>query len=131
MHAWAKLDWENCNAEKNFDASNAYSQSKLLNVIFSNELHIRLINNNICTYALHPGVIATKLLRAGWSGGASVESGAETSVYLATKEWNKEESGLYWDNNRIVTCSAEGRKSENGQFLFDMAEKHSSIKWPL
>ncbi|MCK5538212.1 MAG: SDR family NAD(P)-dependent oxidoreductase, partial [Bacteroidales bacterium] len=71
-HSWAKIDWDNINAEKSYDATNAYSLSKLFNLQFSNELHRRLIDKEICINAVHPGVIDTKLLRAGWGGGARI-----------------------------------------------------------
>ena len=41
----------------------AYRQSKLANILFSNELGIREAEHGINTYSLHPGVIATDLWR--------------------------------------------------------------------
>ena len=99
-HAWATPNMENINEEKAFDAQNAYALSKLFNLMFSHELH-RRYKDKICVNALHPGVIATKLLRVAWSGGDSVEKGAETSVFLAHADKKVLKCGKYWTDSKL------------------------------
>jgi NAD(P)-dependent dehydrogenase (short-subunit alcohol dehydrogenase family) len=66
----------------NFIGSEAYSNSKLCNILFTKKL-VRENPRIICN-ALHPGVIDTKLLRAGWGGGGSdLNSGADQLLYGA------------------------------------------------
>jgi NAD(P)-dependent dehydrogenase (short-subunit alcohol dehydrogenase family) len=97
-HKWAKLDFDNLNGEKGYDGQNAYSISKLANILFTYKLH-RMTKGKPAVNALHPGVIGTKLLYAGWGmGGDSLENGAKTSVYLASSEEVKGVSGKYFVN---------------------------------
>lgn len=102
-HQNAYLDWNNLNGEKSFSPYGAYSLSKLANVLFSNELAKRLKETKAKSYSLHPGVITTKLLRAGFNmSGASVKKGAETSVYLASSKEAAKLSGEYFIDCKIA-----------------------------
>ena len=60
------INWEDINYEDKkttYLPMLAYRQSKLANILFSNELGIREAEHGINTYSLHPGVIATDLWR--------------------------------------------------------------------
>jgi len=101
-HQSAKLEWDNLNAEKHYDAYMVYSLSKLANVLFSKELSERLNCSGVTSNSLHPGVIATKLLAAGFSiGGSSVKKGSDNSVYLASSPEVKNISGKYFVDKKI------------------------------
>ena len=101
-HQSSKLEWDNLNAEKLYDAYGVYSLSKLANVLFSKELSERLNGSGVTSNSLHPGVIATKLLAAGFStGGSSVKKGAENSVYMASSPEVKNISGKYFVGKKI------------------------------
>ncbi len=100
-HLRATLDFENLQGEKKFDGYNAYSLSKLANVLFAVELAEKMKGSHITSNALHPGVIATKLLAAGFSiKGAPLEEGTETLVYLATSPEVCGVSGKYFVKKR-------------------------------
>jgi len=62
------LDFDDINLRNynSYGTWKAYGQSKLANIIFSNELNLRLKNDKIPITAcsLHPGVIQTELLRS-------------------------------------------------------------------
>ncbi len=101
-HQNTSLDFDNLNAEKKFNAYGAYSLSKLANVLFSKELAERLTGISVASNSLHPGVISTKLLSAGFNiSGTSVKKGAETSVYLASSSEAKNISGEYFIDKKI------------------------------
>lgn len=69
----------------NFTGYAAYAQSKLANVLHARGLAVAYQPTQLLAFSLHPGVISTKLLAAGFAArGADVESGAATSVRLAT-----------------------------------------------
>jgi NAD(P)-dependent dehydrogenase (short-subunit alcohol dehydrogenase family) len=77
----------------------AYAQSKLANVMHALELAETHAPTTVAAYALHPGVISTKLLRDGFAGmrGGSVGHGAATSIKLATAPTIAEPSGTYYN----------------------------------
>ena len=80
-HTRAELVFENLNSTKYFDSYNTYAVSKPANVLFTYKLADQLKNDGVTVNVLHPGVIDTKLLHAGFNiGGASVEESAATSV---------------------------------------------------
>jgi len=64
-HMTGRIHFENINLRNNaYSPSKAYSQSKLVNVLFTREFAKRLTkNNNIKVYCLHPGIIRTDLMR--------------------------------------------------------------------
>jgi NAD(P)-dependent dehydrogenase (short-subunit alcohol dehydrogenase family) len=97
-HQSAGFDFENLQAERHFEAYGAYANSKLANIAFTYELALRLKGTGITANTLHPGVIGTKLLRAGFGsmGGSSLEKGARTTVYLATSQDVDSISGKYF-----------------------------------
>jgi len=100
-HLRATLDFENLQGEKKFDGYDAYSRSKLANVLFAVELAERMKGSKLTSNALHPGVITTKLLEAGFAmKGASLEEGAETLVYLASSPEVEGVTGKYFVKKR-------------------------------
>ncbi|MFN7134432.1 MAG: SDR family oxidoreductase, partial [Myxococcales bacterium] len=96
-HHRGQLDFGNLQGERRFDGYGAYALSKLANVLFTLELAERLAGSGVTANCLHPGVITTKLLKAGFGmSGAPVASGAATSVYLATSDEVRGVSGKYF-----------------------------------
>jgi NAD(P)-dependent dehydrogenase (short-subunit alcohol dehydrogenase family) len=97
----SEMDFSNLQGEKHYSGYEAYALSKLANILFSFRLADRLKNDGITVNCLHPGVINTKLLDAGWGMcGTSVEKGAETSVYLASSPEVEGVSGRYFRDSR-------------------------------
>ena len=101
------LDFGNLQGEKHYEGYDAYSRSKLCNILFTYSLAQNLNGTGVSVNALHPGVIRTKLLRDGWGfGGAPVETGSKTSVYLAVSKDVENTTGAYFINNRISNPAA-------------------------
>lgn len=113
-HQRATLDLGDIGFERApYEGYAAYARSKLANVLFAFELARRLAGTNapgaahVTSNALHPGVITTKLLRAGFGmDGASVEDGAKTSVFLATSPDVASVTGTYFADARPAKASA-------------------------
>ena len=63
------IDFDDLQGAKDYVARRAYSQSKLANILFIDELSRRVAGRGITTISMHPGVYATRLLDAfhGWS----------------------------------------------------------------
>ncbi len=103
-HYSARLDFARLGAgdsegrRRRYDPHEAYAQSKLCNVLFTYALADRLRGTGVTANCLHPGVVATKLLRAGFGGGRGQHplEGARTSVYLASAPEVAEVSGRFF-----------------------------------
>ena len=85
------LNWEN----RRFSGWRSYGDSKLMNLLFTNELNRRLAGSGVVAFALHPGMVTTELARDQhwWMKLVgigllpfmkNVERGAATTVYVAT-----------------------------------------------
>ena len=116
------MDFDNLNGEKYYDMYNAYGLSKLENCLFTYKLARELAGSNISVHALHPGVIATKLLHMGWgSGGTPVHTGAKTTVYVSVSEDLKGKSGLYFVNALERKSSAISYDKKIQERLWEMS----------
>lgn len=99
------LNW----TKRKFSGWRSYGDSKLMNVLFTNELTRRLAHDGVVSNALHPGIVKTELGRdqPWWMSAVgllmlpiskSPEQGAATSVYLATNdELGREGAGYFAD----------------------------------
>ena len=106
-HWNANVDWNNLQAERYFDGFGAYALSKLGIVFLTYELAKRLEGSGVTVNCLHPGVVKTKLLRAGFGDihGITPEEGARTSIYLASSPDIENVSGKYFERCRPVRSS--------------------------
>jgi NAD(P)-dependent dehydrogenase (short-subunit alcohol dehydrogenase family) len=107
-HTRAQFDPGNLQGEKRFEPYSAYALSKLANILFTYELAERLRGTGVSVNCLHPGVVTTKLLRAGFpsSTGISPSGGAETPVYLAIDPDAGHISGEYFIDKKPHSSSA-------------------------
>jgi NAD(P)-dependent dehydrogenase (short-subunit alcohol dehydrogenase family) len=120
-HLSGRIDFDDLNGERSFDPYHAYANSKLANALFAKELARRepWLNSN----SLHPGVIGTKLLHAGFDmTGDTVAIGARTSIYLATSPDVKGISGKYFDRSAAVTPSRLALDQRLAQRLWEWSE---------
>lgn len=128
----SSLEFDNLQGEQYYDGYDAYSRSKLCNIMFTYSLALKLERTGISANVLHPGVISTKLLREGFGmEGASIESGSETSVYLASTDEVNNVSGKYFVNK---TESNSSKISYNTQFqeqLWEASEKMTGLNFKV
>lgn len=104
-HHSAVFDPSNIQGERSWSGYDAYAQSKLFNIMFT--LDSASGDNPLRSNSLDPGVIATKLLHAGWSlGGDDVSQGGEevygTVIEIARGGCN----GEYFENLRPARHSS-------------------------
>nr|XP_049698164.1 retinol dehydrogenase 13 [Helicoverpa armigera]XP_049698165.1 retinol dehydrogenase 13 [Helicoverpa armigera] len=123
---------------RNYNAAEAYSQSKLANVLFSRELATKLKEHNIegiNTYSLHPGVIKTELGRhlneTLFSGARQIigfvlapfmkspELGAQTTIYCAVDEKCANETGLYYSDCAVTSPAPKGLNDDYAKKLWE------------
>jgi NAD(P)-dependent dehydrogenase (short-subunit alcohol dehydrogenase family) len=100
-----------------WDVSQAYAHSKLANALFSLELARLLKGTRITSNALHPGLIATNIVRdepavvrQAFSllttvRGKTVQQGAATSCYVATNPSLGNVSGRFFEDCNQVDVS--------------------------
>lgn len=62
-HTRGQINVADLNSEQKYDSGDAYSQSKLANVLFTLELAKRLTNSGVTANSLHPGIVHTELGR--------------------------------------------------------------------
>lgn len=105
------FDIENLQLEENYAPIKAYGVSKLCNIMFTHELAKKWAGTSVTTNSLHPGVVSTQLAENGhWMMKLfyfigrpfmkSPQSGAQTTVYLATSDEVKSTSGKYFKNKK-------------------------------
>lgn len=124
----SQLDFDNLQGEKHYDGYDAYSRSKLCNIMFTYKLACILEGSGITTNVLHPGVISTKLLHAGWgSGGSDITLGSKTSIYLASSEEVAFESGKYFSNQRLTKSAGISYDTIVQDKLWEVSEKMTGL----
>ncbi|XP_068628620.1 retinol dehydrogenase 13-like [Battus philenor] len=140
-HTKYGINFDDLNYKKRrYNAMEAYSQSKLANVLFSRELAKKLKEHNIegiNTYSLHPGVIKTELGRhmnetLFWGARKlfgvllgpfmkSPELGAQTTIYCGIDEKCANETGLYYSDCVVTTPHPNALNDEYAKKLWDIS----------
>lgn len=116
-HAYGKIDFDDLQGQKRYSGWRAYCQSKLAMNLFTYELANRLKGTNVTVNALHPGAIASNfdsgldgfmrwLMKVSAPFMASVEKGAQTTLYLATSPQVEGITGKYFANSREKPSSS-------------------------
>lgn len=131
-HAGARLEFDDLMSGRRYDPTAVYGRSKLANILFTRELARRLEGTGVTANALHPGVIATRLL-ADYMGtpmaagarlfGGSPEKGAETIVYLAASPDVEGVTGEYFERRRSVRASAAAYDDAIARRLWQESER--------
>lgn len=128
LHKAGKIWFDDLQLEKSFSGMRAYSQSKLANILFTRTLARQTSARLLAVNCLHPGVIATALVRGwpAWLGKIynffldSPEKGAETSVYLAlSQEPEALSSGNYFVKKKITNPSDKALDDVTAQKLWE------------
>ncbi|XP_076339672.1 WW domain-containing oxidoreductase [Tachypleus tridentatus] len=102
----------------NFVSMIAYNNSKLCNILFSNELNRRLSSKGVLSNAVHPGNLVSSNLSHNWwcyrllftlvrPFTKSLQQAAATSVYCATAPELDDVGGMYFNN----CCRCQPSKS--------------------
>lgn len=125
-----KIDFDNLNAEKKYNSYNTYALSKTCNAMFTYDLADRLKDSGVTVNCLHPGVINTKLLNAGFGMiGSGVNVGAENVIFVANSPELKKITGKYFKDkitqkSSRVTYDLDARKK-----LWEISEKLTNINY--
>lgn len=127
-HARGRIDFDDLQSERDYSPYGAYAASKLMNVLFSFALARRLTAPLVAVNALHPGVVTTKLLREGFgTTGASLDTGAATSLRVATDPDLARVSGKYFADSREATPAPISRDRALQDRLYDVSAKLAGV----
>jgi len=130
-HRSGRIHFPDPNLVGRFDGLTAYCQSKLANVLFTQELARRTAGTSLVATSLHPGMVQTKLLACTGFGTPAAEApatGARTSVYLATAPASETPSGDYFVDSR--RASASTRDEGLARRLWALSEQHCAAFLP-
>ena len=133
--AIGKIDLEHYDFRNRiYNGLQAYSNSKLMTVIFTKELTRRVQGTKLTINAIHPGDVVTnigmndnnRLFKLIWRTkclfNIPVEKGAETPVYLAVAPEVEKISGHYFAKKKIAKHNAIVNQPGIGEKLWDFTE---------
>jgi retinol dehydrogenase-12 len=128
--AHGPIDFDDLQSEKNYVGFRVYGRTKLMNVLFTYELAQRLANTGVTVNCLHPGAIATALLRQiPWWLYAIIspflltpEQGAKTQIYLASSPSVEGVSGGYYVKSRAARSSPRSYDVDARKRLWGVSE---------
>jgi NAD(P)-dependent dehydrogenase (short-subunit alcohol dehydrogenase family) len=131
MHAGGKIDFASLRTPAKYNAFAAYRQSKLANILFSNELARRLAGRGVTSNALHPGGVATEIMRdASFAMRAlarlaftTPEKGARTSVQLASSPDLERVTGAYFVSGKQARTDPLAQDEALARALWDESAK--------
>jgi NAD(P)-dependent dehydrogenase (short-subunit alcohol dehydrogenase family)/MFS family permease len=133
--ATGKLDFTDLQGERHYSGQQAYSQSKLANVMFTYELARRLDGTGVTATVLHPGVVRTAFAAEDPSLLAKVmitvsrpflktpAQGAATSIYLASASEVEGVTGQYFANRRPKTSNKASYDTTAAARLWDTSAR--------
>jgi NAD(P)-dependent dehydrogenase (short-subunit alcohol dehydrogenase family) len=139
-HKPAQFDIDDLQTAKNYTSFQAYSRSKLENILFTRELARRLKGTGVTANCLHPGFVATRFgdaaggLIGRFVGFAKIfaispEAGAKTIVYLATSPDVAGNNGDYFYKCRRATSTRAGRDDEFARALWERSVALTGVDW--
>jgi len=134
--AWRGMRFDDLQSVKRYAAMEAYSRSKLANVLFSRELARKLSGTGVTVNAVHPGPVRSGFGMDGDLKGLiglgnkvirpfeiSSAAGAKTSIHLAASPDVEGQTGQYWVRSKPGHMSAQARNDEQATRLWDESEK--------
>jgi retinol dehydrogenase-12 len=129
------LEWEH----RRYRSFAVYSDTKLMNILFTRELAKREDPAILTANAVHPGFVGSNFAREGDTGtlgdvvmllarpfARSPEKGARTSVYVATSPEVAEMTGCYFANSHAETPSNAALDDMAAARLWEISEKLTS-----
>jgi retinol dehydrogenase 12 len=130
------MPFDDLQSTRNYAAMRVYGESKLANILFSNELARRLEGTGVTANSLHPGTVRTGygadgdtkgLLAIGIKIGQpffmSAEKGARTSVFLASSPDVEGVTAKYFAKCKEKTPKRQALDTEAARRLWTVSEE--------
>jgi len=138
------MPFDDLQSEGRYRAMRVYGQSKLANILFTNELARRLEGTRVTANSLHPGTVRTGYGADGDARGflsfglkvsgpffLSPAKGARTSVFLASSPEVDGISGQYFVKCKPRTPRTWARDPDAAQRLWRVSEELVGLELPL
>jgi retinol dehydrogenase-12 len=138
-HFHAKMHFNDINLTNKYHGMRSYAQSKLANVLFTYEFERRKNGSKPVIYCVDPGLVKTNIglkntvsfhglaWKIGRIAGVKPKEGAITSIYLASSDEVKNQSGKYWEKCKPKKSSHASYNKESAGLLWDLSEKLCDI----
>lgn len=119
------VDFDDVMLEKSFSTSNAYSQSKLAQILFTISLAEQLDATKVTVNALHPATLMNTRMVEGMQRQpmSSVEDGANAVMQLAVGKALAGRSGLYFNQMNEAKANAQAYDAQARRKLWDLSTK--------
>lgn len=136
----SSVNFEDIQRRKSYSSWIAYAESKLMNILFTQELARRLQGTKVSANALHPGFVRTGFGRnnGGFFNAAismaqnffaiSPEKGAETMIYLASSPTVAGITGKYWYQSKEKQARPAAYDTAAQSRLWQISEELTGIK---
>ncbi|KAM5177289.1 retinol dehydrogenase 12 isoform 2-T2 [Callospermophilus lateralis] len=139
VHHIGKIRFHDLQGEKRYCSGLAYCHSKLANVLFTRELAKRLQGTGVTTYAVHPGIVSSELVRHSfllclfWRLFSpfvkTTREGAQTSLHCALAEGLEPLSGKYFSDCKRTWVSPRARNNKTAERLWKVSCELLGIQW--
>ena len=133
LHHKGRLDLDDLSIEDGYSGMDAYGRSKLAQILHASELARRLASAGVTANSVHPGVVATDIMRSSRGVMGLIvktfsrrflrtnEQGADTVVYLAAADKVADDSGYFWANRRKTRVSKAAADAELAARLWQVS----------
>ena len=135
-----RLDLNDIEIEHGFKRMNAYAKAKLMNILFTKELHRRYHAKGLTAAAFHPGIVRTSF-SLEFGGGLSFfyssflkhllispAQGADTMVWLATSQPGRDwQSGEYYNKRKIAKPRKQAYDANLAHDLWELSAKLTQL----
>lgn len=118
------IDFADVMLERSYDGSRAYGQSKLAQIMFTQDLAQELAGRNVTAYALHPATyMDTSMVRnAGVTPRSSVAQGADAVLHVATSA-NPGSPGQFFNGKAPLQANDAAYDEQARRKLRELSER--------
>jgi NAD(P)-dependent dehydrogenase (short-subunit alcohol dehydrogenase family) len=132
VYTIARFEPHNLQSEQHFSVPGTYAATKLLVLMFTEELARRLHATSVTANAVHPGIVRTRMMLHAPGAlrlvsylslpfSISPSEGARTSVYLASSPEVSGISGQYFTKSKRAVVKNTFDTAENRALLWDLS----------
>ena len=137
-HFRGHIDFDDLQGDGHYSAIKSYSQSKLAQVLFTQELAKRVNGYGVTVNCVHPGAVRTNWgdeagllgigIRIARPFMISSEKGAETPLFVATSPDIEGVTGKYFSKNKVTKSSQESYDESTSKKLWDISMELSGLQ---